>query len=141
MIKYNLKCKTCLKTFDSWFGSSKEYERIKKLNLLGCKYCSSSKVQKSLMAPSLNNTKKNSIRDNNIKLKKIKNTIKNYQKFIKENFHYVGGNFAYEARSLHYNKNSKKKGIYGKASLRDVKELKEEGIVTELIPWMNDKEN
>ena len=39
----------------------------------------------------------------------FKNTIKNYQKFIKDNFEYVGNNFAYEARSIHYN--GKKKSI------------------------------
>ena len=35
----------------------------------------------------------------------------------------------------------KKKGIYGKASKKEVKELKNEGIETEIIPWINDKEN
>ena len=35
----------------------------------------------------------------------------------------------------------KKRGIYGKASLKDVKELKEEGIDTQMIPWIEDKEN
>ena len=38
-------------------------------------------------------------------------------------------------------KKKKKKGIYGNASLREIKELKEEGIETELIPWINDNEN
>ena len=53
----------------------------------------------------------------------------------------MGENFTYEARSIHYNKNKKKRGIYGKASLKDVKELKEEGIDTQMIPWIEDKEN
>ena len=34
-----------------------------------------------------------------------------------------------------------KKGIYGKASIEDVRELKDEGIETEMIPWIEDKEN
>ena len=33
------------------------------------------------------------------------------------------------------------KGIYGSASKKDIKELKEEGIETELIPWIEDKNN
>ena len=47
------------------------------------------------------------------------------------------------ARFSHkYNKDrDKKKGIYGRASLTDVKELKEEGIETEMLPWIEDKEN
>ncbi len=35
----------------------------------------------------------------------------------------------------------KNKGIYGKASSEDIKELSEEGIETEIIPWINDNEN
>ena len=34
-----------------------------------------------------------------------------------------------------------KKNIFGKASIEDVKELKEEGIETSTIPWIEDKEN
>ncbi len=30
MIKYNLKCKNCKLTFDSWFAASKEFEKLKK---------------------------------------------------------------------------------------------------------------
>ena len=63
---------------------------------------------------------------------------------IKNNFEYVGDNFAYEARSIHYDsKDDKKnkKGIYGSASLEEVKELQEEGIKTETIPWIKEEEN
>ena len=33
MIKYSLECKECSLTFESWFASSHEYERLKKLEL------------------------------------------------------------------------------------------------------------
>ena len=33
------------------------------------------------------------------------------------------------------------KGIYGEASKEDLKELKEEGIETEIIPWVKDNTN
>ena len=75
------------------------------------------------------------------KYKNIKKTIKSYQKFIKEIFKFVGENFAYEARSIHYNNKKKEKGIYGKASIDEAKELSEEGIDIETVPWINDKEN
>ena len=35
----------------------------------------------------------------------------------------------------------KNKGIYGSATNEEVKELKEEGIKTEIIPWVDDKDN
>ena len=99
MIKYKLECKDCNTKFDSWFASSNEYERLKKRKLLTCHSCNSLKVQKTLMAPQLINSKSNTESKLNIKkYQKIKKTIKNYQKFIKDNFQYVGDNFAYEAR-------------------------------------------
>ena len=73
--------------------------------------------------------------------KKLIKKLKEYQKFIKKNFEYVGKNFAYEARSIHYNNKKKYKGIFGSASNEEIKELKEEGIETEVIPWIEDKSN
>ena len=32
MIKYRLTCKNCNISFDSWFASSREYEKLKKFN-------------------------------------------------------------------------------------------------------------
>ena len=54
---------------------------------------------------------------------------------------HVGDNFAYEARSIHYDKKNKSKGIYGNTSKKDLLELKEEGINTQIIPWIEDKDN
>ena len=142
MIKYKLICKDCNTKFDSWFASSNEYEKLKKRKLLTCHGCNSLKVEKTLMAPQLINRKiKSETKLNTAKYQKIKKTIKNYQKFIKDNFKYVGDNFAYEARSIHYNFKKKSKGIYGSASPQDLKELKDEGIETKMIPWIEDKEN
>ena len=142
MIKYKLECKNCEITFDSWFATSKEYEKLKKKKLLACYNCESSEVEKTLMAPKFINSKKKL--KNNLDQSKsveIKKTIKKYQKFIKQNFQYVGENFVYEARSIHYDKKKKTKGIYGNASKKDIKELKEEGIETQMIPWIDDKNN
>jgi hypothetical protein len=94
------------------------------------------------MSPQLINSKKVSKDTLDIvKYNGIKKTIKNYQKFIKENFKYVGENFAYEARSIHYDKKKKKRNIYGSASNQDIKELKEEGIKAEMVPWLDDSDN
>jgi len=142
MIKYRLACNDCELSFDSWFASSKEFEKLKKKKLLICYHCNSLKVDKTLMAPTLINNKKNLNSSMELtKYENVKKTIKNYQKFIKDNFKYVGENFAYEARSIHYDKKKKFKGIYGNASKKDLNELKEEGIDTQMIPWIEDKDN
>ena len=54
MIKYSLVCKSCDLSFESWFASSKEYEKLKRKKLLVCHKCNSSNVDKSLMAPRIN---------------------------------------------------------------------------------------
>ena len=142
MIKYKLCCKSCEISFDSWFASSKEYEKLKKKSLLNCHVCNSQQVEKSLMAPKLINKPISKSFDNqNLKLKKISNKIKEYQKFIKNNFEFVGKNFAYEARSIHYNNKKNIKGIYGEATKEEIKELKEEGVKTRIIPLIEDKSN
>ena len=55
MIKYRLVCKNCDLLFDSWFASSREFEKLKKRNFLNCHNCNSKKVEKTLMAPKLIN--------------------------------------------------------------------------------------
>ena len=142
MIKYRLICKSCKSSFDSWFASSNDYEKLKRLKYINCQNCNSLKVEKNLMAPNVLNSKK--IKSNLIKkdkLTKMKNELRKYQKFIKNNFEDVGENFAYEARSIHYENKKKTKGIYGKATPKEVKALKEEGIDTEVMPWIGEKEN
>ncbi len=141
-MKYKLICKNCEETFDSWFASSKEFEKLKKKKYLSCHFCNSKKIEKTLMAPKLINNKKiQTVDEKKLNFKKINKKIKEYQNFIKNNFEFVGDNFAYEARSIHYNKKKKEKGIYGKASIEEIKELKDEGIETGVIPWVEDKSN
>ena len=48
MIKYKLFCKRCEFSFDSWFASSREYEKLKKKNFLNCHNCGSRTVEKNL---------------------------------------------------------------------------------------------
>ncbi len=142
MMKYKLICKDCTISFDSWFASSHEFEKLKKKKLLNCHNCNSNKIEKTLMAPKFINSHSNKISEKKVsQLKKINKKIREYQNFIKKNFKYVGENFAYEARSIHYNDKKKVKGIFGKASDDEVKELREEGIEAEVIPWLEDKKN
>ena len=141
MIKYKLICQNCDLSFDSWFASSREYDKLKKKNYLSCHNCNSKNIEKTLMAPKLINRSKSKIVEKKIlKFKKIDKKIKEHQKFIQNNFQYVGQNFAHEARLIHYNK-KKNKGVYGTASNNEVKELKEEGIEVETLPWIEDKNN
>ena len=142
MIKYRLICKDCETIFDSWFSSSEEYERLKKKDFINCHVCNSLSVEKTLMSPSVFMPKNDSETNTQIqKYKKTRQVILKYQEFIKKNFDYVGENFSYEARSLHYKNKKALKGIYGTTTKDDLKELKEEGIEAETIPWIKDNTN
>ena len=142
MIKYKLICKSCDLIFDSWFASSNEFEKLKKKHFLNCHMCNSKKIEKTLMAPKTITKSKVEKSLNKIeKFKQINKKIRQYEAFISNNFEYVGRNFAFEARSIHYNNKKKEKGIFGTASKKEIRELRDEGIDAELIPWTKDKNN
>ena len=138
MIKYNLTCK-CKLSFDSWFATSSEYERLKKMGLITCIKCGSKKVSKSIMSPNLKN-KSNNLKKTQLINKEINKKLFDFKNFIKKNYKYVGDKFAQEARSIHYDKKTSK-GIYGKASIEETNELLEEGIEVSTIPWPQKKDN
>ena len=79
MIKYRLKCKNCENSFDSWFSSSLEFEKLKKNQFLNCHFCNSKKIIKNPMAPNILSLKQNL--KNEIKIKKTKILEKNFWSF------------------------------------------------------------
>ena len=83
MIKYNLLCSDCAENFDSWFSSSKEFEKLKKSKFVICPNCNSFKVKKSLMAPSIINKKKDNNNLNSKKYLEIKNKLKETNGFFR----------------------------------------------------------
>jgi len=135
MIKYLLKCNN-KHEFESWFSESKEYEKLKKKNLIECIFCTSKDVSKSIMSPNIVVKKK----ANNNEFNKIKKDLIRMRKFIEKNFKFVGDKFPKEAREIYYD-NKKNKNIYGTATLEERLELEEEGIDLASIPWVDTKEN
>ena len=94
------------------------------------------------MAPKVINTSStHPTNKESLRFSKIEKKIKEYQKFIRKNFDYVGENFSFKARSIHYDNKKRKRGIYGTASQQEIRELKDEGIKIETIPWIEDKKN
>ena len=66
---------------------------------------------------------------------------KTKQKFMKNNVELGRKKCAYGARSIEQSGKKNNKGVYGTASKEEIKELKEEGVKTEIIPWFEDKSN
>ena len=137
MIKYNLKCHNDHE-FESWFSNSKEYDKLNKKGLLECIYCSSKKINKSIMSPTIFNSKEKNkqIEAINENFKDKKNKLLNLRKYIEKNFDYVGNDFSKKVREVYYDKKSKK-SIYGTTTTKEREELAEEGIDLISIPWAN----
>ena len=137
MIKYNLICKNNHE-FESWFADSKEFDNLRKKNLLDCIHCSSKKINKSIMSPMVTNKKKIKSKRNNVDilLKNEKKRLIQIREYVEKNFEYVDKNFSQKVRDIYYDKKSNKT-IYGVTSQNERKELAEEGIDLLSIPWVN----
>ena len=137
MIKYNLKCESGHE-FESWFSGSEEFEKLNKKKLLECIYCSSKKIDKSIMAPMISSPKD---RDEQIEIvgkdyENEKNKLLKLRRYIEKNFDYVGKDFSKKVREVYYDKKNKK-AIYGTTTQEERQELADEGIDLLSIPWVN----
>ena len=135
MIKYNLKCKKGHQ-FESWFSDSKEFDKLNKKKLLECIYCSSTKIQKSIMAPMVFGTKSKRDTPNLLDLNLLhkKNQIIKLREYVEKNCEFVGDKLSEKVREIYYDKKTEK-SIYGTTTLEEREELEEEGINLISIPW------
>ena len=153
MIKYSLKCSEndCKnkEPFDAWFKSSASYEKQIEIGYVSCPYCGSLNIRKNLMSPSLksNKEKKMNLKLNEVDKKQFpKKTnksidmtilLRNLKKEIQKNADYVGKNFAKEATAIHEGK-AKERPIYGQATSKDLKDMKNKNINVINVPWIQD---
>tara|TARA_B000000532_G_scaffold68981_1_gene54723 strand:- start:637 stop:1059 length:423 start_codon:yes stop_codon:yes gene_type:complete len=136
MIKYNLICDN-EHEFESWFSDSFEFEKLKNKRLLECIYCSSKRIEKSIMSPMVSNSNNLELPNNKFEREflKEKKRLKQIRKYIEKNYEYVGKNFSKKVREIYYDKKSKKT-IYGTTTPKEREELAEEGIDLLSIPWI-----
>ena len=164
MIKYALYCDKGHE-FESWFSSSSAYDTQAEKSLVECPVCGSAKVQKALMAPSVATAKKKEARSeraakaaamqSNLPVparppgpvalldedhRKLRESIKDLHAKITENTVDVGDRFPQEARRMHDGETSERP-IRGQASLKQAKELWEDGIPVLPIPPLPDDQN
>ena len=130
MIRYALICSDCEAEFEAWFPSSAGYEDQKKRGLVECAACNGTHVGKAIMAPSVKRTDKMKSVDTDAAAKTF---ISRAKRHIKENFDYVGDNFADEARAIH-DGTSDARAIWGKATAEESAALQEEGVEALPLP-------
>ncbi len=138
MIHYDLICDK-EHVFEGWFANSTAYETQLTGRKLSCPICSSTKIDKAVMAPNIA-AKGNSRRDRlpdkaALGQAQMRQFLREVRTHIEQNADHVGEKFPEEARKIHYGEREAG-NIYGDATLQEVRELREEGIEIAAIPWV-----
>jgi hypothetical protein len=155
MIRYALHCPKH-HGFEAWFRSSDAFERQSKRGEIRCPECGSAKVRKAIMAPAVSggaprprdrspetsappapapDTPSSEPSSSPMHVSgKMHEALREMRRFIEKNATYVGPRFAEEARKMHQGE-SQERSIYGEASEKEARELREEGIEFGRLPW------
>ena len=136
MILFDLKC-SFEHVFEAWFKDSKEFKKQKNNGLITCPVCEDTKITKSIMMPNVSK-KSNSKTKNKTINKTLINKISKIKKEVEKNFEYVGSNFSDEAKKIKYGE-AEDRAIYGEANIEQTKELIEEEIDFQPLPWSSEK--
>ena len=132
MIVYSLSCNKG-HAFEGWFRDSAAFDEQSKDGKLACPMCASCKVEKSAMAPSVRGTSELTSNLTPAEVRKMRQFMTGLRKYVTENAEYVGPRFAEEARKIHYGE-TEDRHIYGEATLKEAKELIEEGVDVAPLP-------
>ena len=168
MIRYALNCDQG-HVFESWFQNSAAYDKQAKRSLVTCPICGSAKVEKSIMAPRLARadaanpqppapppappnpapaplqqtptrpvSPKTPVAMVSAAERELRQKLKELRDHITKNASYVGQRFPEEARKIHYGE-TEERHIYGEATIKEARELIEEGVdVAPLPPDLSD---
>ena len=119
MIRYDLRCGRG-HAFEGWFGSAADYDEQVEAGLLCCPECGHARVEKAIMAPMVKRGDR----------AEIAATLREH---IASEFDDVGTDFADEARAMHEGRKPGR-GIYGKATAAQARELAEDGVPALPLP-------
>ena len=144
MIRYTLSCNSGHE-FEAWFASSAAYDRAAKAGANACPVCSSTKVEKALMAPAVSGTRKGETEKVSLaavdpRRVAMQAAIREFRKKVTEGSDYVGNRFAEEARKIHYEE-TEARGIYGEATLEEARKLAEDEIEFLPLPSLPEENN
>lgn len=130
MIRFTLSCEND-HHFESWFASNAACDKLMSAGMVECTACGSTKIKKTLMAPSV--AKKGAITapDSETPMEKMR-------KEVEKTSEYVGENFATQARDMHDGV-IPDKPIYGEANAQEARKLLEDGVPVVPLPFFPSK--
>jgi hypothetical protein len=118
--------------FDGWFRDSGAFEEQAGDGKLVCPVCQTRKVSKAPMAPALANAGEKKVAAPE-EIRKMRQFVTGLRKYVEQNADYVGQRFPEEARKIHYGE-VEERHIYGEATLKEARELIEDGIDVAPLP-------
>jgi hypothetical protein len=131
MILFALRCASDHE-FEGWFRDGAAFDRQSAGGKIACPQCGDTAVTKAPMAPRVARSRSAEVTPSPAQLRKA---LQELRRHVETNCENVGERFAEEARRIHYGE-SDPRGIYGEASADDAKDLAEEGIEVNRIPWL-----
>jgi hypothetical protein len=131
MIRYALRCDREHR-FDSWFGSSDDFDRLTGAGMVACAVCGSSAVAKDLMAPSVASSAPPP--DLRAPASPAEQALAELRRKIEASADDVGRDFAAEARRIHDGL-APERTIVGEARPSEARALLEDGIPVAPLPW------
>lgn len=145
MIRYALKCGED-HSFESWFKSADAFEALKSAGMVTCPDCGSDRVEKTLMAPGVQSSRKKGGALapmpaapegalTNAPDPKLAEAIQTLRDHVEKNSDYVGTKFAEEARAMHEG-DTPHRPIYGEAKAEEAKKLIEDGVPAMPLPFI-----
>ena len=131
MIRYALRCDRAHR-FDSWFGSSADFDRLLDAGHLACAVCGSSAVEKDLMAPSVASAVPET--PLSAPASPAEQALAEIRRRIEAQSEDVGPDFVAEARRIHEGL-APTRAIIGEARPSEARALIEDGIPVAPLPW------
>jgi len=129
--------------FEGWFKNSAAYEEQEARGDLACPVCGDANIRKAPMAPAVSTSKSKDAKLPPLSAQEANMTrqfMAGFRKFVEKNAEYVGPHFPEEARKIHQGE-TPDRHIYGEATLKEAKELVEEGISIAPVPPDPEKMN
>lgn len=122
-------------SFEGWFGSEEDFQSQLSRALVECPLCGDTAVAKKLSAPRLNlgATAPEPARDVVAVQPQLQAAWMKMVRHVLANTEDVGGQFAEEARRIHYGE-AAERNIRGQASREETESLLEEGIAVMPLP-------
>lgn len=133
MILFELRCGND-HHFEGWFKDNAAFDAQSAAGVITCPLCNDTRIGKAIMAPRLNKATGQAL-DAKDAARQIRRALGELRTQIEEKCDYVGEKFADEARKIHYGE-TQARPIYGEASADQARELEEEGIGVQHIPWL-----